>query len=329
MSAKTRVSPLERITLELEQAGVPADAPLLVGFSGGPDSVALALWLMARGHARLTLLHMDHGLRSESAREVEWVRAFAGRHGLETLCERVDVAALAREKRLGIEEAGRLVRHDFFGRAARALGIPRVCLGHQADDQVETFLFRLLRGSGSTGLGGISRRASRTTEGFPYELLRPMLGVWRSEILAFLIGNGHAFLEDPSNADPHWARNRIRHELLPSMEGAARRPVRGALWRTAEMLREESAFLEGIAAPIAAEEALVVATVRALHRAVQTRVVLLWLRRHGVPDAGHDAVERVVRLVYAVRPSKVNLPGDGHAVRRKGKIHFLKPGSVP
>lgn len=325
MSDAAHKPPQERMVRRLAGAQISAEEPLLVGFSGGPDSVALTLWLMASGYTRLTLVHLDHALREESARESAWVRSFAHARGLEVRCARVDVARLAQETRVGIEEAGRNARHQLFAEIAQEQNIPRVALGHHADDQIETFLFRLLRGSGSGGLGGMPFQSGRKYAGFSYVLVRPMLDVWREEIRDFLCRESIAFLEDASNADPRWARNRIRHALMPALEAAAARPVRATLLRTMEHLRREDACLEEMAALHGTGESLVVAELRRLHAALQRRVVWNWLQRHRVPDCGQTEVERVLGLVAAIRPAKVNLPGATHACRRRGRIHLERP----
>jgi tRNA(Ile)-lysidine synthase len=322
MHADARSAPRERLLAQLTVAGVSRDTAMLVGFSGGPDSVALVLWLLASGYTNLTLAHLDHGLREASAGDAAWVRDFARLKGLTAVCERSDIAALARSTGMGIEEAGREERQRFFAAQARHAACERVLLGHHADDQVETFLFRLLRGAGSRGLGGMAAHTKRTLNGFSYSLLRPMLGIWREEISAFLREQNAAFLEDASNTDPRFTRNRIRHGLLPELEKTWGRPVRPVLWRTAEMLGAEDAFLEEQAARYYAEENLRVSLVRSLHPALQRRVVLGWLRRHAVPDLSLRVVDSVLGLVHALRPSKTNVPGDAHVFRRKGNLFF-------
>lgn len=327
MPEPARIPPRERIGARMAQLLISPEEPLLVGFSGGPDSVALTLWLLECGYTRLTLVHLDHALRADSAEEGAWVRSFAQTHGLAVHCARTDVAHLARATRTGVEEAGRNARHLLYGQVASERQVSHVVLGHQADDQVETLLFRLLRGSGSGGLGGMALCGARHHAGFAYNLLRPMLDVWREEVLDFLKTRGAAFLEDPSNADPRWVRNRIRHGVLPALDQALGRPVRATLLRTAEHLRAEDACLQEMAACLGTGPSLAVKELRALHPALQRRVVWSWLRRHGVADCGQAEVRRVLGLLESLRPAQVNLPGSAHARRRKGWIHLVRPGA--
>jgi tRNA(Ile)-lysidine synthase len=320
MPAVSFLPPQKRIADRLDALSVPPANPLLVGFSGGPDSVALVLWLKKIGFHKLSLVHLDHGLREGSELESNWVKAFAKEHGFPAYCERVDVAQRARQMHESVEEAGRNARYALFGRLASKTGIPNVLLGHHADDQVETFLFRLMRGSGSAGLGAMDYRSNRNNDEFEYAIVRPMLEVWRAEILCFLEETGAAFLRDISNEEDRWTRNRIRQDLVPGMERVMRRSVREVLWRTAETLREENAYLDAVAAEFTHQQWLDVRTLRVLHPAMQKRVVHRWLRLQNVPDSGYEVTLRVLGLVHNLRPAKVNLPGSLHASRRRGKI---------
>jgi tRNA(Ile)-lysidine synthase len=184
---------------------------VLVGVSGGPDSMALlhALWEAAKGlRARLEVATVDHGLRPEARAEGELVRARAEAlelpwHGL-----RVDVRA-ARRPHGGLQEAARRARLDALDALAARRGAARVALGHNADDQAETVLFRIVRGTGLRGLAGIPYRRG------PF--VRPLLDVTRAQILTYLRRRSVPFVEDPSNADERFARSRVRHELLPAL----------------------------------------------------------------------------------------------------------------
>ncbi|HEU5322123.1 MAG TPA: tRNA lysidine(34) synthetase TilS, partial [Methylomirabilota bacterium] len=177
---------------------------VLVGVSGGPDSVALLHALLALAPAwRLALhvLHVDHGLRPDSARDADVVRALGARLGVA-----VDVAAV----RVGpgsVEAAARAARHAALEAAADRLGAHRIALGHTADDQAETVLMRLLAGTGVRGLAGIPPCRGR--------LVRPLLDVRRAEVLQALEAAGLPWVEDPSNDDPTFFRNRVRHQLIP------------------------------------------------------------------------------------------------------------------
>ena len=319
----------QRVLDAMHSAGVQRDAELLVGFSGGRDSVALVAMLHEGGFSRLTLLHLDHALRTDSGADARWCVEFGRERGLEVVVERCELGATPEGRAgIGLEEAGREARYAFFARTARLRGVRDVVLGHHADDQVETFLFRLLRGSGSPGLGGMAPESGRRVGEVELRLLRPMLGVWRSELDAWIGRRGLHYREDLSNADPRWARNRIRHELLPAMERAMERPVKAALWRTAELLRAEAEWLrESEAAVGEVEEELEVGALRALAQPLRRVRVARWLAVHGVNEVGFELVEAVARLALERSPAKVNLPGGRHVRRRAGRIFVQAPSA--
>lgn len=231
-----------RVRRFLASAGVRADraetAALTVAFSGGADSTALALILRCLGFD-LTLAHLDHGLRPESAAEAERARCFGAALGVPCLCRRVDVEASAREKRMGLEEAGRAARYAFLEQARRESGAALTALGHQADDLCEDVLLRLIRGAGWPALGGM-RAVDRERC-----LVRPLLETPREAVISFLRGIGVAWIEDSSNAEANCRRNRLRHRVLPLLreENPALSRTVVDLWRLA---REDEAYWKDV-----------------------------------------------------------------------------------
>ena len=293
----------------------PLDEPALIGVSGGRDSVALLHSLATRGH-RLVVCHLDHALRAESREEARFVERLALGLGCEFVGKRENVALRAKRMKCSIETAAREARFAFFTKVARERGVGRVNLAHHADDQVETFLFNLLRGSGAAGLAAMRATSMRGD----LEIARPLLGVWREEIDRYVAEHRLEFCEDASNADPRHTRNRVRHEILPMLAKAFGRDVREALLRSAEILREEDAFLNALPELRMAEAPqLSVKEMRELPVAIQRRALLAWLRARGVAEIGFEEVERV-RSLLAGRVAKVNLPGGQHARRRAGKL---------
>ena len=291
------------------------EEPALIGVSGGRDSVALLHLLATRGH-RLIVCHLDHALRAESREEARFVEKLALGIGCEFVGKRENVATRAKRMKCSIETAAREARYAFFAKVARARGVRRLFLAHHADDQVETFLFNLLRGSGAAGLGAMRASSMRGD----LEVVRPLLGVWREEIDRYVAEQGLAFCEDASNADRRHTRNRVRHEIVPMLTQAFGREVRGALLRSAENLREEDAFLSALPEmAMANERELSVSELRALPVAIQRRVLLAWLRARGIGEIGFEEVERV-RSLLVRRVAKVNLPGGRHARRRTGRV---------
>jgi tRNA(Ile)-lysidine synthase len=215
------VSPPEAAFLAALAAGLPAAHdwafPSLVGVSGGADSVALALGLARLAPAdaarRLVIAHADHGLRADSAADHDFVATLAERLGVRFVGRRLAVATAA--GRDGLEGRARRLRYDFLAAAAHEAGARHVLVAHTADDQAETILHRLLRGTGIAGLAGM-RRSRRLADGVA--LLRPLLHVSRASVRAFLAATGQEWREDATNADPARARNFLRHEVLPRCE---------------------------------------------------------------------------------------------------------------
>lgn len=304
-----------------------SDEPALIGVSGGRDSVALLHALVDAGFSQLVVCHLDHSLREESAQDAKFVRKLARGLKLPCVIEREDVAEWAKRRKQSLETSAREARYAFFARVAARRGCARLFLAHHADDQVETFLFSLFRGSGMTGLGGMAPSSTRTIEGIALEIHRPLLGVWREEIDAYIAARDLAFREDASNTDLRHTRNRVRHELLPELAKTFGRDVRQAVWRAAEILRAEDEFVNGLVATWALGPKLAVGLLRVLPLSLQRRQLHVWLRAQGVANVGFKEVERVRSMAHGGK-AKVNLPGDWHA-RRRERCIFLEKQDGP
>ena len=300
------------------------DQPALIGVSGGRDSVALLHALATRG-VPLVVCHLDHALRAESAAEAQFVAGLAAGWKLPCEIQRDDVAARAAEQRQSIETAAREARYSFFAQVAERTGVMRVIVAHHADDQAETFLLQAMRGAGAHGLAGMRPVSQRVVTGVSLEIIRPLLGIWREEIDSYIAAHRLEFIDDLSNAEPAYTRNRVRHEILPMLEKQFGRDVRRALWRSAEILRAEDEALG--AAPELADvpEVLSVSALCSLALALQRRLVHGWLKARGVPNVSFAEVEKVLSLL-GEGAAKINVPGGGH-VRRREKRIFFEPGS--
>lgn len=215
---------------------------MVVGVSGGPDSLCLLHVLHALGHDVL-VAHLDHQLRPESAAEAVAVEATASALGLPFIAERVDVGAHARSEGLSVEEAARELRYEFLFGQARAHSAQAVAVAHTADDQIETVLMHLIRGGGMAGLRGMSYRSVLPHFDEAIPLVRPLLGTWRHETVEYCWANSLRPLHDRTNESLEFFRNRVRHELIPLLESYNPR-VRAALWRTAETLGADLALVE-------------------------------------------------------------------------------------
>jgi tRNA(Ile)-lysidine synthase len=210
---------------------------LVVGVSGGADSVALlhVLLRLAPDLAlRLHVLHVDHGLREDSSRDGEFVRALGTRVGVPVDVVRVHVAAGS------VEAAARTARHGALQAVADRVGATRIALGHTADDQAETLIMRMLEGTGVRGLAGIPPVRGR--------LIRPLIESRHQDAVTTLAAAGLPSLEDPSNRDLRFFRNRVRHSVMPRLVEASEGDVVAQLGRLARRAREAIDALDHVAA---------------------------------------------------------------------------------
>ncbi|HUR17564.1 MAG TPA: tRNA lysidine(34) synthetase TilS [Acidimicrobiales bacterium] len=259
--------------------------------SGGADSLALLVLAVEAG-CQVTAVHVDHGLRAESAGEAEVVAEAAVRYGAAYRSVTVEVGA-----------GGNL---EARARAARRAALPAgAATGHNADDQAETIVLNLLRGAGLDGLAGI--RPGPT---------KPLLSLRRSETRDLCSAEGLLPVQDPSNADPAFRRNRVRHELLPLLNDIAERDVVPVLVRQAALLRDEADILDDLATGIdGADAGALAASPPALaRRALRS---LLWDGHHPPSSA---AVERVLAVARG-QATACEVEGGRRVRRSKGRLH--------
>ena len=225
-----------------EKCHLTPDQPILVGVSGGADSMALMIGLHELGY-RLVIAHLDHGIRSESVVDADFVQAKAKSLGLPFIRSRIDVLKWGEDKGQSLEEAAREVRYSFLFEQARKHHTQAVAVAHQADDQVETILMHFLRGAGLSGLSGMTYRKVMPIWDAEIPLVRPLLDVWREDVERYLSARGVTPRFDESNLDRIYFRNRLRHELIPNLE-TYNPQFRQVLNRTAAVLAGEEAFLD-------------------------------------------------------------------------------------
>ena len=199
--------------------------PLLLAVSGGPDSLCMAdaiITLQSELHVSPVIAHLDHQLRGEAAQaDADFVREFATHTQVPCIVEQVDVGELSRTQRVSVEVAAREARYRFLASAARSIGAQYIAIAHNADDQAETVLLRLLRGTGIYGLRGmrpVHPLEAPSAQAPGLTLIRPLLGIHRTEIECYCRQKNLAPRHDTTNDELHHTRNRIRHELLPLLE---------------------------------------------------------------------------------------------------------------
>lgn len=213
---------------------------IIAGVSGGADSVCLLfvlLELQKKYPFELTAVHVNHGLRGEAADADEaYVTALCRQQNVPCIVYREDVKQLAKERKQSTEEAGRMLRRELFEKTLQMQGGGKVALAHHKNDNAETLILNLARGSGLKGLGGMRPVAGH--------FIRPLLCVERSEIESYLEERGIAYCTDETNHEDDYARNRIRHHMIPYMEQEINRKTVSHMERTMEQLREVQDYLE-------------------------------------------------------------------------------------
>jgi len=303
-----------RDTLERHHMIQPGCA-VVVGVSGGPDSVALLHVLHALSQDmdfRIMAAHLDHRLRSESAGDAAFVEDMAEGLDIGFVLERVNVAESASALGVSMEEAGRRERYAFFERVRTAWGAAYIATAHHRDDALETFFLRILRGSSLQGLTGIPARR--------HHIIRPLIHAGRSQILDFLQEHHLPFRIDRTNLDDDTDRNFIRNRLFPVID--QRFPTfRKPLMRTLDMIQEEDAFVAQEAMKLYDSSVLAVGDefhvdlnlLLGSKRVLQARTVLIALYQVSGPHVrwARSHVHAILRLARAEKPSGIlHLPGN-------------------
>lgn len=230
-------------TIFRDQCKLTRNRPILVGVSGGPDSLCLMEALRQAGYT-VIVAHFNHQLRPDSDAEANSLEKTVSRKNIPSIFESGDVRGFAEREDLSIEEAARTMRYRFLFEQAREQDAQALAVGHTADDQVETVLMHFLRGAGLTGLKGMTYRSFLPLFDESMPLVRPLLDVWREETVVYCAANGLRPYYDPSNDSLNFLRNRIRHLLIPQLETYNPR-FREAVWRTARSLADDySALIE-------------------------------------------------------------------------------------
>ena len=320
----------EKVRHFIEEHGLFAPGERIgVAVSGGVDSVTLLHLLRGLEDYRLELavFHVDHGLRPESAADAEFVRSLAVELGLPFFLARPAVKEHARANHLSPEMAARELRYLELARMAREAGVRRVALGHHRDDQVETVLLRIIRG---TGLEGLSGMAPIREEGL---FVRPLLAVGRGEILYYAGENGLRWVEDATNREIEIPRNRVRHVLLPLLRAEFNPQVDRALLGLAAIARETLSHLDGELSLRWPELGVEPAPAGVLFSgtglsALPTPLARLAIRRLFARVGGDPgrlslaACERIRRFAGGTGGARLCVPG-GFVLARRGPVLFL------
>ncbi len=314
------------ITAHLHPAAmqVAREGVVLVGLSGGRDSVALLLLLLEQGCKEVVACHVNHGIRGEEAdADEQFCVVLCKRLGVQMVCKHADVPALAQSTKQSLETAARQVRREFFLQVAQEYGATAIALAHHADDQAETVLFRLGRGAAGT-------RGMKAVDAWQGKLLiRPLLQLTRADITAWLQARGETWRDDSTNAVADVARNRIRHEVVPALNRALGRDVVPVLCRSARLQQETLEALEAAiqALPVLDPQGrLYLPFVLQQPPALQKAIVHRYLQAAGVPQISETMVQSVVAMLPAeAEPARMCLPGGLMAIRRQKRLCIRTP----
>ena len=306
----------------------PGERPLvLAAVSGGADSVALLSLLRelaGRGEIRLAAAHFEHGIRGDASRaDAAFVSALCEKWGVPLVLGGADVPALGRARGVGLEQAARDARYAFLRKAKEDIGADVIALAHHLDDQAETVLMHLARGAGLRGAGGMSER-----EG---DLWRPLLGLRKGQLTAYLEENAIPWREDETNALPDNPRNLIRLRVMPGLEAAYPGAV-PALGRFALLARDEDAYMEARARAFLAANAELLPFGSRLRRVEDAPAAILRRAIHGL--TGLDAASCLAaEALYRRAKGAVDLEGGLRAERTGAHLYFIEralaPGEAP
>ena len=298
-----------------KDCGVAPGSHVLLALSGGADSVALfCLLLEARESMPLVLscAHVEHGIRGEaSLSDLAFVWTLCEEKRVPLYTAHVDAPAYAREHGCGLEDAARTLRYAFLNRTADEIGADAIALAHHAGDQAETVLLHAMRGSDICGLCAMRMRSGR--------LIRPLLDCRPEALRACLAAIGQPFCEDATNDDRTYARNRVRHDVLPQMEQAV--PGAGAaLCRLARAAQRDEDYFDGQidalnlrVLPLVDGAAMEKNALTGLHPALLSRVLVRLIRHAGLAPQSAETVGRIMDAL-AREDAAVNLTGGAHAV---------------
>lgn len=314
----------------------PLNRPLVVAVSGGADSIALLHWLTRYRADLAQTLHvatLNHGLRAEAADDVRYVVDIAQQLGCEVTTGRVDVPTYATAHSLGIEEAARRLRYDFLAKVAHEQATPYIATAHHADDQAETILMHILRGSGTNGLRGMQMQSP-----LPYHpqltLLRPFLTVPRSAIDTYCQQHDLHPRQDPTNKDTTYTRNALRHEILPQLR-RINPQINQALLRLSEITTVDNDFIEQqyqkICVPhITFAERVTVPQneFQGWHRALQRQTFRTALAHLQVEPAFH-LIETAIKIALQGQVGAIAELSQGVRLRVGYTSLFIEPADLP
>lgn len=294
----------------------------MVGVSGGLDSTALLYLLKAEGFKKVVVCHLNHELRgNESSGDAKFVKQLGRRLGYEVLSEKVNLLAQMRLTGESLETAGRTARHAYFAKCGKEQRCGLLLLAHHADDQAETILWNLVRGS--LGCRGMSEIQAIKMAGRTMTIIRPLLGVRKVELAEWMNGQDFNWREDATNKVNDVVRNRLRNEALPLLDAIANRDVTPALLRAAELDGEWRELLAWSVTAVAATDPqgrLHTGVMKNLPSVLSRAVIANYLKKKQIENVDWRLLDCCVDLLDVDKPASVNLPGGKRLRRKAGRI---------
>lgn len=299
---------------------------VIIGVSGGPDSVTLLYalnYLKKELNLTLHIVHIDHKIRKDSSRDKKFVLRLAKKINCPVTAEEIDIKKLA--KKGSIEEIARNTRLAIFFKVAEKIKADKIALGHNLDDQAETVLMRLLRGTGLSGLSGILPKRSFGK----FSIIRPLINIRRREIESFLKRRKLCACKDSTNAEDIYFRNKIRNKLIPLLEKNYNRNIKEILSNTAENIGQDYDYLNTLAVQTINKlsRKIRLSTINKYHPSLRRMILRLNIARLK-GDTRRITFKHVKELedLIANRPNNsiVDLPANIAAIKKKNTLYFYR-----
>lgn len=251
---------------------------IVVGFSGGPDSVFLVemlLKLREKIDFDIVLVHINHLLRGEEAqRDEDFSINYGKSKGLKVFARKIDITSLGKEKGLSLEEAGREARYSFYKEVLEKSNSNKIALAHNKDDQIETFMFRLTRGTGLSGLEGIATKRDR--------YIRPISEIYKSEIVNYLDENNISYCIDSTNLENEFTRNSIRIDLIPFIEKRYNPKFKDKIFSLIEEIRDINIFIEKEIEQFSYDETINIESILKFPKSIRGKILSKYLYKYGL-----------------------------------------------
>ena len=284
---------------------IEAGDRLVVGFSGGPDSVFLVemlLKLKKKMDFNIVLVHINHLLRGEEAQRDEDFSVNYGRdRGLEVFHRKIDITSIGKEKGLTLEEAGREARYDFYQEVLKKTNSNKIALAHNKDDQIETFMFRLSRGAGLSGLEGIVSKRDN--------YIRPISEIYKRDILQYLDENGIGYCIDSTNLENEFTRNSIRLDLIPFMEKRYNPKFKDKIFSLIEEIREVNSYLDKEIEFFSNEDILDIEKINKFPKVLRGKILSKYLYKYGI-EVNRKKISLIESILTKGGSQEIDLNND-------------------